>query len=162
MISQINQLNDKVLAFYHYKDISYLANVVNYVPGSFVISTSSIGRLHLFCAASEAEKDDLLKKICNYAWFYTGIVIRVKKPITFEHFQANKFGKYSNDESITWLYEFNVQKISQRNDYEPVKRILALTDTCLVERDPATYSLITVKPLNEIFAHSQREKSTAV
>lgn len=159
-VSQINQLNNKVLASYDYKDISYLANVANYVPGSFLISTSSIGRLHLFCASSEAEKDELLKKICDYAWYYTGTIIRVKKePITFEHFQATKFGKYSNDESITSLYEFNVQKVSQRNDYEPVKRILALTDTCLVERDPATYSLITVKPLNEIFALIRSENS---
>ena len=151
-VSQINQLNNKILASYDYKDISYLANVSNYTPGSFAISTNRHGRLHLF-ACSENEKDELLKKICDYAWFYTGTIIRIKKePITFDHFQQNKFGKYSNDESITSLYEFNVQKISQRNDYEPIKRILALTDSCLIERDPSTYSLITVKPLNEIFA----------
>ena len=149
-LNQINQLNNKILVSYDYKDIAYLANCTNYMPGSFVISTSNYGRLHLFTCN---EKDDLMKKICDYAWFYTGTIIRIKKePITFDYFQQNKFGKYSNDESIKSLYEFNVQKISQRNDYEPIKRILALTDTCLVERDPSTYSLITVKPLNEIFA----------
>jgi len=158
-VSQINQLNKKVLVSYDYKDISYLANVSNSVPGSFVISTNSHSRLHLF-TCSENEKDDLMKKICDYAWFYTGTIIRIKKdPITFDHFQQNKFGKYSNDESITSLYEFNVQKISQRNDSEPIKRILALTDSCLVERDPSTYSLITVKPLNEIFALIRSETS---
>ncbi|XP_053215309.1 dnaJ homolog subfamily C member 13 isoform X3 [Podarcis raffonei] len=35
---------------------------------------------------------------------------------------------------------------------EPVKRILALTETCLVERDPATYNIATLKPLGEVFA----------
>ncbi|XP_059801619.1 dnaJ homolog subfamily C member 13 isoform X4 [Hypanus sabinus] len=35
---------------------------------------------------------------------------------------------------------------------DPVKRVLALTETCLVERDPATYNIVTLKPLGEIFA----------
>jgi len=35
---------------------------------------------------------------------------------------------------------------------EPVKRVLALTETCLVERDPATYNIATLKPLGEVFA----------
>lgn len=29
---------------------------------------------------------------------------------------------------------------------------MALTDSCLVERDPATYCIVTLKPLHEIFA----------
>lgn len=33
---------------------------------------------------------------------------------------------------------------------EPVKRVLALTETCLVERDPATYNIATLKPLGEV------------
>lgn len=33
---------------------------------------------------------------------------------------------------------------------EPVKRLLALTETCLVERDPATYNIATLKPLGEV------------
>ncbi len=33
---------------------------------------------------------------------------------------------------------------------EPVKRILALTETCLVERDPASYNIVTVKPFGEV------------
>lgn len=33
---------------------------------------------------------------------------------------------------------------------EPVRRVLALTETCLVERDPATYNIVTLKPLEEV------------
>lgn len=33
---------------------------------------------------------------------------------------------------------------------EPVKRILALTETCLVERDPASYNIVTIKPFGEV------------
>lgn len=31
-----------------------------------------------------------------------------------------------------------------------MKRILALTEACLVERDPATYNIATLKPLGEV------------
>lgn len=31
-----------------------------------------------------------------------------------------------------------------------MKRVLALTETCLVERDPATYNIVTLKPLGEV------------
>lgn len=37
---------------------------------------------------------------------------------------------------------------------EPVKRVLALTETCLVERDPATYNIATLKPLGEVSFNS--------
>ena len=150
-INQIGAQSGKQVVSYSYKDIDYLANVFDY-SGGFVIATSGFNRLHLF-ACAENQRDDLLKKICEYAWNYTGSLIRVRKdPITFEYFQLNKFGRYSNDESITSLYEFNVHKLTSRESRDPSKRTLALTDSCLIERDPNSYSIITLKPLNEIFA----------
>lgn len=35
---------------------------------------------------------------------------------------------------------------------EPVPRILALSENCLVERDKGTYSVVTLHPLNDVFA----------
>ena len=35
---------------------------------------------------------------------------------------------------------------------DPVSRIMALSETCIVERDPATYQVVTIKPLCEVFA----------
>lgn len=46
---------------------------------------------------------------------------------------------------LQWL--FNVSQFCLK---EPVKRVLALTETCLVERDPATYNIATLKPLGEV------------
>lgn len=51
---------------------------------------------------------------------------------------------------------FNVPLILLNNktlcvfSQEPVKRILALTETCLVERDPASYNIVTLKPFGEV------------
>ena len=35
---------------------------------------------------------------------------------------------------------------------EPVQRLLCLTETCLVERDPASYAIVTMRPLEFIFS----------
>ena len=45
-----------------------------------------------------------------------------------------------------------VISISAGSFQEPVPRILALSENCLVERDKATYSVVTLHPLNDVFA----------
>jgi len=66
-------------------------------------------------------------------------------------FSNKRLGKYSDDDSITSLSEFSVQKHSVRHP-EPVQRILALSENCIVERDPATYQVVTIRPLCDVFA----------
>ncbi|CAJ0940494.1 unnamed protein product [Ranitomeya imitator] len=115
----------------------------------FIVQKISPRHTHLF--ATE-QRDEIIKSAIEHAGNFIGISLRTRKdPIEFEHFVNLRLGKYSNDESITSLAEFIVQKISPRHT-EPVKRLLALTETCLVERDPATYNIVTLKPLGEIFA----------
>ncbi|XP_056298019.1 dnaJ homolog subfamily C member 13-like [Pseudoliparis swirei] len=83
---------------------------------------------------------------------FIGITLRLRKEaLTFDDFVTDRLGKYSSDDGITSLAEFVVQKITPRHP-EPVKRILALTETCLVERDPASYNIVTIKPFGEVFA----------
>ncbi|RWS30301.1 dnaJ subfamily C member 13-like isoform X2 [Leptotrombidium deliense] len=150
-VNQISQVTGKNVVTYLYKDIECLIALSD-CSGGFVISTCGFGRFHCFACSSE-ERDDLMKKIVDFSWNYAGAVIRIRKEaITFDHFQTHRFGKYSSDESVTSIYEFTVHKLSTRTPNELVKRILALTDTCLVERDPNTYAIVTLKPLNEIFA----------
>lgn len=50
---------------------------------------------------------------------------------------------------MTSVCEFNVSKISHRHA-EPVRRLLCLSDTCLIERDPQTYNICTLRPLAHI------------
>lgn len=56
---------------------------------------------------------------------------------------------FSTDEALTSYAEFTVQKISARHS-DPVRRTMCLTETCLVERDPATYNVVTSKPLCDV------------
>ncbi|KAJ7357866.1 DnaJ sub C member 13 [Desmophyllum pertusum] len=66
-------------------------------------------------------------------------------------FKNHKFGKFSEDEHITSLAEFKVQKISPRH-HDPVVRTLCLSETCIIERDPATYIIVSCYPLSDVFA----------
>ena len=71
----------------------------------------------------------------------------------------------SDDDSVTSLTEFNVQKHTPRypvsgdvishdnhviKSQEPAPRIMALSENCIIERDPATYIVVTVRPLSEV------------
>ena len=56
---------------------------------------------------------------------------------------------FSTDEALTSYAEFTVQKISVRHP-DTVRRTLCLTEMCLVERDPATYNVVTAKPFCDV------------
>ena len=56
-------------------------------------------------------------------------------------------GEFSSDESLTSYVEFSVTK--QRPE-GPSRRNLCLTETCIIERDPATYQPISLRPLKII------------
>ncbi|XP_023212063.1 dnaJ homolog subfamily C member 13-like, partial [Centruroides sculpturatus] len=147
-LEQKDSKTGKVLAFYDYKDMEGLYPLSD-IPGGFSIMHGGFGRQHLFITD---KRDELLKKISESAWCYVGINIKIfKEQISFEQYSVKRLGKYSSDEAITSICDFVVHKISSRQN-EPIKRILGLTESCLVERDPSTYSIITLKPLSEVFS----------
>ncbi|XP_041101155.1 dnaJ homolog subfamily C member 13-like [Polyodon spathula] len=147
-IDHIDPSTNRIHCSYDYRNIEGFAEVSDY-QGGFCILHGGFSRLHLF--ASE-QRDDIIKSAIEHAGNYIGITLRTRKdPIEFEQYVNHRLGKYSTDDSITSLAEFVVQKLSPRHS-EPVKRILALTETCLVERDPASYNIVTLKPFEEIFA----------
>ena len=98
------------------------------------------------------QKDTLIKSVLESAATFIGVSVKPRKdPISTEQFFTHRLGKYSNDEALTSYTEFMVQKISPRHN-DSVRRTLCLTETCLVERDPATYNVVTLRPLCDIFA----------
>lgn len=154
-IAQYNPGTGNLITSYLFKDVDGLV-IMSDQPEGFVISTGGYGRYHLFASS---DREEILRKICDFAWNNAGCVVRLKKEqSSLEHCSCIKFGRYSTDEAVTSLFEFVVHKITKRaivsgspGDKNP-KRILCLTESCLVERDPSSYSVISVKPLNEIFA----------
>ncbi|XP_054717127.1 dnaJ homolog subfamily C member 13-like [Uloborus diversus] len=147
-IEQKDVTSGNLIATYDYKDIQQILTVSN-CEGGFVLVHNEFGRQHLFICD---KRDELLKKVVELANYNIGVNIKIAQDSTsIQKFWDEKFGKYSSDEAITSISDFVVHKDSRRYN-EPVKRILGLTETCLIERDPQTYSIVTLRPLSTIYA----------
>lgn len=147
--SSLVQLGAKgeVIARYLYQDIEAICLVSDY-DGGFALFHGGSGRMHLFALA---KRDELLRLISENANNFLGLNLKVrKKTITLDQFRENRLGRFSNDVSITSLSEFTVNKLSPRHGNQPVQRIFATSETCIIERDPATYSVITVRALADV------------
>mmetsp|Transcript_15543 Transcript_15543/g.46103 ORF Transcript_15543/g.46103 Transcript_15543/m.46103 type:complete len:2307 (-) Transcript_15543:50-6970(-) len=138
---------NRVVAKYNYQDIEALVLVSDY-PGGFAVFYGGFGRMHLFALEN---RDQLLRRISEHANNYLGIQLSVKKKtITLDQFRDNRLGRFANDVAITSLTEFTVNKISLRHGNQPVQRIFATSEVCILERDPATYSVICARPLSDV------------
>jgi hypothetical protein len=58
----------------------------------------------------------------------------------------------SGDEHLTSISEFTINKVHTARHSEPQRRTLCLSETCILERDPQTYSICTLRPLADVFA----------
>lgn len=147
-VEQLDATTGAPLASYMFKDIEALVPVTG-LPGGLCIQCGGFGRLHIF---STDRRDEILKKVEDNAKKYIGISINAKKVcITLQQAQELRVGKYSGDEHITSLCEFTVHKVSRRHN-DPVRRTLCISESCLLERDPNSYAIVTLKPLSDIFA----------
>lgn len=145
---QVDITGKRKLADYDYKDIEFLVKVSDH-PGAFAIAHGGFGRLHMFITDN---RDEILRDIQDASRCNIGYHVGLRKdPISQQDFQNKRFGKYSDDDSITSLTEFPVQKHSLRHP-EPVQRTLSLSESCILERDPSTYAIVTLKPLCNVFA----------
>ncbi|GJQ87934.1 putative dnaJ homolog subfamily C member [Trypoxylus dichotomus] len=148
-LDQLDPTTSLVLASYYFKDFEGLLTIADY-PGGFVIVCGGFCRLHLF---QSPHFEEIKQKILENATANLGVNIKVvTMPVTIEDFHLQRFGNYSNDEHLTSVSEFQVYKHHKARHPEPVKRTLCLSETCLLERDPQTYSICTLRPLGDIFA----------
>lgn len=147
-LDQLDPTTSTVLASYNYKDINGIIGVQDY-DGGIVIAYGTFSRLHVFKALNHHE---IVQSISDTAAQYLGVTIKVlKSQITLQTAERQRFGSYTKDQALTSLSEFVVQKHSTRHP-EPVRRTLCLTGTALLERDPQTYSICTLRPLVDVFA----------
>ncbi|XP_017781227.1 PREDICTED: dnaJ homolog subfamily C member 13 [Nicrophorus vespilloides] len=148
-LDQLDPTTNHVLASYFFKDMVGFIVISDY-PGGFVVACQEFSRLHLF---QSVNCEEIKQKIQESALANLAIKITVPKDhITLEDFQCQRFGLYSDDDHLTSVSEFSVYKIHKTRHTEPVKRTLCLSETCLLERDPQTYSVVTLRPLCHIFA----------
>jgi hypothetical protein len=61
---------------------------------------------------------------------------------------------FSRDEQLTSYSEFKVHKQRRRSpepdQKPPVRRLMCLSETCIIERDPATYAVVCARSLKDV------------
>lgn len=50
------------------------------------------------------------------------------------------------------MSEFHVSKVKTLRHIDSQRRLLCFSEACIIERDPQTYSVVTLKPLNSVYA----------
>lgn len=147
-LEQLDPATNMILASYYYKDFEGIITVKDYSDG-FVIVCGGFSRLHFF---DSPYVEEIKKQLLECALNNLGIHLKVlKEPITQDELIAQRLGTFSSDEHITSISEFTVHKKSTRYS-DPQRRTLCLSETCLLERDPQTYNICTLRPLSDIFS----------
>jgi len=147
------QLNRQsaVVARYPFKEIKQIIKVSDY-PGGFVIEVGEQRRRHLFATSGV---DQLIEEVRRNANENVGYYVPVAKdPLTLDDFKLTRLGLCSKDEMITSYVEFKVQKFSPKHE-NPVRRLLCLSEKCIIERDIATYSVVCARNLTSIVCLSR-------
>ncbi|CAG9563804.1 unnamed protein product [Danaus chrysippus] len=149
-LEQLDPSTHTLLASYPYADIQGILPVRD-IPGGFVLAVGGYSRLHLFSNAMDHQI--IINKMLEMASLTMSISIKVlSATITLNDYHDQRFGKYSGDQHQTSLSEFLVHKVNPARHMEPMRRTLCLSDTCILERDPQTYSVVCLRPLSDVFA----------
>ncbi|XP_045537410.1 dnaJ homolog subfamily C member 13 [Papilio machaon] len=149
-LEQLDPSTHTLLASYPYCDIQGILPVRD-IPGGFVLAVGGYSRLHLFSNAMEHQV--IIGKMLEMANLILNTTIKVlTATITLDDYHNQRFGKYSGDQHQTSLSEFTVHKVNPARHMEPMRRTLCLSDTCILERDPQTYSVVCLRPLSDVFA----------
>ncbi|XP_026320399.1 dnaJ homolog subfamily C member 13 [Hyposmocoma kahamanoa] len=149
-LEQLDPSTHTLLASYPYCEIQGILPVKD-VPGGFVLAVGGYSRLHLF--SNSMDNQIIINKMLEMANLTLTISIKVlAATITLDDCHNQRFGKYSGDQHQTSLSEFTVHKVNAARHMEPMRRTLCLSDTCILERDPQTYSVVCLRPLSDVFA----------
>ncbi|KAI1707730.1 dnaJ domain-containing protein [Ditylenchus destructor] len=145
-IDQLDRQSNVLLKSYSYKEIRQVIWIKNQ-PGGIVLEVGEQRRRHMFvCNAADA----LVKELRDASLENVAIDIHIAKDhLSYDDFRRTRLGLCSKDEQLTPYVEFKVQKVTPRSEHA-VRRLLCLSETCIIERDPATYSVICARPLKHI------------
>ncbi|CCG58567.1 Protein CBR-RME-8, isoform b [Caenorhabditis briggsae] len=143
-----------VVQMYPYKNIRSIGKISD-CPGAFVVDVGEHRRRHMFASSNQEE---LIKECRRLAIENIGYTIPMAKElISLDDFLKTRLGLCSRDEELTSYSEFKVSKITRRAEL-PVRRLLCLSETCIIERDLATYAVICATPLKHIVCLVRSEK----
>ena len=148
-LCQVNYISGATMATYYYHFIESISPISD-APGAFVLRYGkSDTRTYMFTCG---DLHGFLSKVQSVAQLTLGISVPVKDiahaPTKDAVVQTLR---NAEDESIfNTLAEFHVQKIAPARHVDPAPRLITLSDKWLVERNPSTYAVVTMRPLESI------------
>ncbi|GMR56372.1 hypothetical protein PMAYCL1PPCAC_26567, partial [Pristionchus mayeri] len=146
--SALEQVDDRgvIFARYPYRTIRNIGKISD-CPGGFVVDVGEHRRRHIFACA---QLDACIKAVRETAARNIGIAIPMgKETLTLDECMRTRLGLCSRDECLTSYMERDVTKFSIRHD-TPARRLLCLSESCLIERDPKSYAVVCATPLKQI------------
>lgn len=134
-VLQLEPTTKQQLAVYPFYEIEGIM-LIEDSPNVIVFRRVGFSRLHIFEVPGHS---DILQKIQETALANVAIPIRQLKSFnSLNQAVLERLGNYRTDEHLTSLIEFPVHKLTLRHP-DAVRRLLCLSETCLLERDPDTY-----------------------
>ena len=134
-VSQLDPTTKQHLATYPFHTLEGVSSIEDSVQG-VVLTSSRFGRLHTFDVADRAS---FLAKVHENAGHLMASPMKtLKAPSSAGQASADRLGSFGSDEHLTSLVEFAVHKLSARHP-DAVRRLLCMSETCLIDRDPDSY-----------------------
>ncbi|CAH8645327.1 unnamed protein product [Schistosoma haematobium] len=135
---------------YDFKDIECISKI-NDTSNGVAIIHGGFGHIHIFLTR---EPDNLIKEVNKSAHSNLSVSFsQPSSPLTRDYCTEYRLGKVNQDHLISQA-EFTVQKLSNRygatNQMKTVSRLMCLTESLLLERDPTSYRPVSAHPLCEI------------
>eukprot|EP00127_Corallochytrium_limacisporum_P004390 Clim_evm24s159 gene=Clim_evmTU24s159 len=136
----------RVVSEYLYKDIVGI-HLLDDVDGIVVVTSSERKRLHIIEVPDQ--RNTLLQAISDIANKCIGISIPVLTPMRIHDAVDKRLGAFAAEKDIISVSEFIVHKALDHVE-QPVRRVMGVSRTCIVERNPSTYDVITTRPLDSM------------
>ncbi|KAI3415622.1 hypothetical protein GPALN_005220 [Globodera pallida] len=154
-VNQICPRTNVLWKSYCYKDIRLIIPTKDRQNG-FVLEIGDQRRRHQFFCD---QKDSLLREMREIAMEFVAVDLQLARDsLSLDDFMLTRLGLCSKDEQIASYAEFNVQKFTAKcagaaaesQQGVPTRRLLCLSESCVVERDPLSYGVVCARPLRTI------------
>lgn len=140
------RVDGKEVGHYFFMHISALT-VMGDNPNGLIITYAKQNKLHMYHVENPR---DIITLIKEYAARYIGVTnIRETEKIQQHHFDMNRLGV--DRDKLVSTGEFPVTKVTPKHPDVPVRRLLATTDECVIERDPTTYNCVSAYYLTDVY-----------
>ena len=153
-VEQRNAAGDEV-GTYYFLYIKGFARLTD-KPNAVVIKYAKMGKLHQYLIEG-ANPSDFIGACNERATKYLGCrPFPELEPMSSHGFDMNRLGV--DRDRIASISEFPVMKTSFKHRDAPVRRVLATTEECVIERDPATYNCTSAYYLADVYALVRSEE----